>query len=90
MKAHAAIWRPPDKREGRTRGETQGGPQKPNPGGTGETKVTRIVPQWQRGLTPELVAQIAQHRRSHPAVQLPVSIQLEVARRWREYARGTR
>ena len=57
--------------------------------GDSETKITPTKPAWQQGLTPGLVATVERHRRSQPADPPPPSLQLEVARSWREYARGT-
>lgn len=55
-----------------------------------ETKITPLTPAWQRGLGPELIAQIARHRCSRPSAPLPAEVQRRVGRNWIEHARGTR
>jgi hypothetical protein len=86
------IWRPPDKpgKEKAARGVNPGSPEIPNPGGTGKTKATRFVPEWQRGIAPALVAAVGMHRICHPRETLPAPLQRQLARAWLDLGRGAR
>jgi len=37
---------------------------------------------WSRGLPPDVIARVAQHRRHKPAKPLPASLQKRIARYW--------
>ncbi len=83
MKAYAALWPPPDK-EKAAQGENLGGPENPELGGTGETKVTPIVAQWQQGIPPALLKAIRKHRLCNPLKPLPAQLQRRLAREIRD------